>query len=289
MDNSARFSIIALILLGIAGTITVGIFGTYLYNNYVQQKNQVGVLQQEINSLKNQKPVPQVTKIIKSPPAPKDMASIISEWRPLISYIQCTFYDNGQPSISQGGSGTLNFGDFPTSDASGNLTGSTTGVNIITNAHVVTGDGKYLPHDCIIHIPNQAPILLTGNLGKNISVSSDGYDAAILNIDNPSASVLKLAHPLKTCNSLPLIGDQVVVLGYPAIGSSATITATDGIISGFDGDYFVTSAKVEHGNSGGAAILVKNDCYLGIPSFVDVGSVESLARILDGRVILENK
>ena len=59
------------------------------------------------------------------------------------------------------------------------------------------------------------------------------------------------------------------------------VTATEGIISGFDGDYYITSAKVEHGNSGGAAILVKESCELGIPTFVQTGSIESLARILD--------
>ena len=76
-------------------------------------------------------------------------------------------------------------------------------------------------------------------------------------------------------------------MGYPSIGSQTDITATEGIISGYDGNYYVTSAKVERGNSGGAAVALKDNCYLGIPTFVQVGDIESLARILDARVFLK--
>jgi hypothetical protein len=70
-------------------------------------------------------------------------------------------------------------------------------------------------------------------------------------------------------------------LGYPTIGSSGSITVTEGIVSGIEGDYYVTSAKIDHGNSGGVAILTKDDCYLGIPTFVkNNGGFESLGRIL---------
>ena len=83
------------------------------------------------------------------------------------------------------------------------------------------------------------------------------------------------------CTRKPSVGDSVVILGYPSIGSRTSVTATEGIIAGYDGNYFITSAKVEQGNSGGAAILVKDNCLLGIPTFAQVGKVESLARILD--------
>ena len=90
---------------------------------------------------------------------------------------------------------------------------------------------------------------------------------------------------MKFCSSVPDIGDEVVILGYPAIGASSGITATDGIISGYDGDYYVTSAKVNSGNSGGIAVDLKNDCNLGIPTLVDAGSLESLARILKAQTL----
>jgi len=86
-------------------------------------------------------------------------------------------------------------------------------------------------------------------------------------------------------NGVALIGDEIIILGYPTIGSQDDITVTRGIISGYDGDYYITDAKIEHGNSGGVAILLKDNCYLGIPSYTISGEAESLARILDGGVI----
>ncbi|MEJ0002135.1 MAG: serine protease [bacterium] len=79
------------------------------------------------------------------------------------------------------------------------------------------------------------------------------------------------------------IGDHISILGYPSIGGSS-LTATDGIISGYELDddvrFIKTSAKIEHGNSGGVAIK-NSGCILGIPTFIQAGSIESIGRILD--------
>jgi len=75
-------------------------------------------------------------------------------------------------------------------------------------------------------------------------------------------------------------------LGYPGIGGNNDITATEGIISSYDGDYYITSAKIEHGNSGGIAILIKDNCFLGIPSYAEAGEIESMGRILDGSKVI---
>src|SRR3990167_5880605 len=90
---------------------------------------------------------------------------------------------------------------------------------------------------------------------------------------------------IKLCTSIN-IGDKLVVLGYPGVGSSDTITATEGIVAGIEQNYYVTSAKIEHGNSGGAAILLKDNCWLGIPSYGEVGSAETLGRILKSSFII---
>ena len=83
------------------------------------------------------------------------------------------------------------------------------------------------------------------------------------------------------CNKAS-IGDHLSVLGYPSIGGES-LTATDGIISGFefrDGvRYIKTSAKIDQGNSGGIAIS-DSGCVYGIPTFVK-SQIESLGRILD--------
>src|SRR3989344_5363432 len=90
---------------------------------------------------------------------------------------------------------------------------------------------------------------------------------------------------IKLCPSVE-IGDKLLVLGYPKIGAKTGLTITDGIVSGIDKNYFITSAKIDKGNSGGAAILVKDDCYLGIPSSSAVGVIESLGRILKASFVI---
>jgi CheY-like chemotaxis protein len=79
------------------------------------------------------------------------------------------------------------------------------------------------------------------------------------------------------------IGDHLSVLGYPAIGGE-TLTVTEGIISGFEfqGEtrFIKSSAKLDHGNSGGVAIM-DSGCIVGITTFVQRGQLESMGRILD--------
>ena len=62
------------------------------------------------------------------------------------------------------------------------------------------------------------------------------------------------------------------------------LIATEGIISNtvssFD-NYFVSSAKIEQGNSGGGAFLKSGNCLAGMPTYVQVGAIESLGRLME--------
>lgn len=86
------------------------------------------------------------------------------------------------------------------------------------------------------------------------------------------------------CNTTYPIGTPVRVLGYPGIGAMFLPTMTEGIIASLEkeGDvyYYLTSAKIESGNSGGLALTQDLSCVVGIPTYVEVGEVESLGRIL---------
>lgn len=86
------------------------------------------------------------------------------------------------------------------------------------------------------------------------------------------------------CNESVSVGSKVVIIGFPYTGASFIPTITEGIISSFEniGDtrYYVTSAKIEHGNSGGIAVTENYRCTVGIPTSVSVGTSESLGRIL---------
>lgn len=130
--------------------------------------------------------------------------------------------------------------------------------------------------------------------GCSISIPGTYYDVSTQIIPHSTYDVAQIILPDsdftrtlqkndKACykeNITPELGDEVLILGYPGIGADS-LTVTEGIISGVDYPYFTTSAKIDHGNSGGAAILVEDDCLLGIPTGSVVGEIESLGRILD--------
>jgi len=197
-----------------------------------------------------------------------NLSSIIESWETKVVYLECDFQlSNSNIHYSTFGSGVLiKFDDLPT--------------KVITNKHVLIGPAFYNLKSCNVRFFNNSTKYYVPV--EDMSVSSLGYDWGILDINNTDENIKNITSvPTKICDQKPNLGDEVLVLGYPGIGSKDGVTATEGIISGFDGNYFITSAKVEQGNSGGAAILQKESCLLGIPTYASLGQVESLARILD--------
>jgi len=109
----------------------------------------------------------------------------------------------------------------------------------------------------------------------------------------PKTSLLSTAIFPKICSQTSLkAGEEIVVLGYPTIGGDSILPGvpnlrlitTEGIISNdvssFD-NYFVSSAKIEQGNSGGGGFLKSGNCFAGMPTYVQVGSIESLGRLIN--------
>lgn len=204
---------------------------------------------------------------------PYNTAQIISEWRPRIAYVECDWKNS---------SGVV----YQTLSGSGILTQEKNGYPaIVTNQHVVVDPSTGTPTSlCRIQIPDHNKTITAGT--AQISKSSAGYDWARIDLDSSDAYINSVAaKSFSVCSASPSLGTSIVILGYPGIGSQTDITATEGIISGYDNNYFITSAKVEHGNSGGAAILLQQNCYLGIPTFTRTGGLESLARILSAKYI----
>ena len=238
------------------------------------QQEQIDSLKKQVEDLKNKRPETKtITKEVPAKPA-IGLSSIVSYWRPRVAYVECDLekYDAQGGFITGSGSGSVFVADDGT-------------VRVVTNKHVLVIDDKIkaIASICRIKFPDNGNTFTASRANREIWWSSDenGGDWGYLTIAPNTSLNNILATPLKDCPAKPLIGDSILILGYPIIGSRTDITATDGIISGYDGDYYITSAKVEHGNSGGVAILVKSNCMLGIPTFAETGSIESLARILD--------
>ena len=84
------------------------------------------------------------------------------------------------------------------------------------------------------------------------------------------------------------VGEEIVILGYPTIGGEY-LTATEGIISGYEGTYYLTtSAKIEQGSSGGGAFLKSTGCLAGMPTFVRLGRIEAFARLINMPYLQQN-
>lgn len=162
---------------------------------------------------------------------------------------------------------------------------------ILTNKHIVTDEKGGIIKICIIgftELINQEP-----NFGtkENLNLAEvkyyttiDDMDAAILYLDNSSNKVYPYVDIWSSDSNILKFGNKIEVVGFPSIGGS-TITYTSGDFSGFgsssDGtqNYIKTTAPLEHGNSGGAAYNSNNQ-FIGIPTMVVAGTLNSLSYIL---------
>lgn len=187
-----------------------------------------------------------------------DIPAIVAAWSPYVYVIQCQFEGPDGVDKTSGGSATL--------------VRKGAEILVMTNKHVVT-EGEVEAEECLV---KRFDTDTEYDIEGDSIVLQEGKDIAEAPVPGAVLGIL----PTRMCTERSVIGDKVLILGYPGIGSKESVTATEGIISGFDGDHYITSAKIERGNSGGAAIDIKNDCFLGIPTLVYTGRVESLARIL---------
>jgi S1-C subfamily serine protease len=155
---------------------------------------------------------------------------------------------------------------------------------ILTNAHVVTGLGGEVLKELVISVPldpRQPCVEMfrarVDRVDKQrdlalVQVSSGFYGQALpADYDFPT---VELGEP-----DALAIGDPLWLVGYPSTGgqgSRVTITATRGVVSGFDtvafGTVLKSDATITLGNSGGAALDARGR-FVGVPtSTIELGS-----------------
>ena len=202
------------------------------------------------------------------------LRNVARSWSQRVPLIECTFgrqEDTGLTSFSTvRGAGTL----FRIDNEN----------VMVTNRHLLEDTERVL-ETCSVTYPDSDEIFTFGQSSLADNGASEFDVGKVLMKDAPSLFTNRTARTRDMCSEPAVIGDQIVILGYPSIGAENSVTVTEGIISGYENNFYITSAKVERGNSGGAAILVRENCYLGIPTFTASGRAESLARILDVNVI----
>lgn len=159
---------------------------------------------------------------------------------------------------------------------------------IITNAHVL-GQNPALSR-CIVWVPGDEMLYYA-----EIQDVWEDIDVAVLRITGEWLNnEMRVFQPgekeflfvSRVCSAEEMdFGDDLWVVGYPSVGGY-TLNVTDGVISGTHGAYVKTSAKVEYGNSGGAAFHTSG-CWIGIPTFSSVGEIESIGYILSPALMEE--
>lgn len=232
------------------------------------QQAEIDALNKQITELRNkQKNIPISQK--------KDLPTIISEWNSNVVLIVCKF-DNGN----------VDFG-------SGFLIRNTAGeTEVITNKHVLTYDTPgEAATSCAVRIPGDGNNIYTAynsqTIDNNPIRGNTDFDSGSIIITGGDAYFNSVADKnLPICQQQGQTGDSVIVLGYPDYaGQFENPTATQGIISGYANPYYTTSAQIEAGNSGGVAINPDKDCYIGIPSAVQMGKYANLGRILNANIV----
>jgi len=173
---------------------------------------------------------------------------------------------------------------------------------LITNKHVLKeADGEN--ESCVITVARdwnavandsekayQDDNLFIYSLNKNYTYwENEEFDFAITQIveyEQPLTFLNDVAMVTNEaeCNENLVVGSKIKIIGFPYTSSFSLPTITEGIISSWENisniPYYITSAKIEHGNSGGIAVTDNYYCMIGIPTAVVVGDSESLGRIL---------
>ena len=287
------------------------------------QQAEIDALKKTVEDLKNSKT--NTTSTIKNTDSnsitttkQKSLADIIAQWRKSTAYVECYWVNPStrQVYLKQSGSGLLvmlGTNDMPTVITNRHVvTDSQYGTASECDA-VFPGDkyafysinNLYRPAYTDYTVPSNPLSIPADPTNGQINLDNTKDVAFLSDFKKNDVDLVPPTISLENravsgnfpCASDPSIGDPIVILGYPSYGSGAgtitsvfshlEITATEGIVSGNDSGYYTTSAKIEHGNSGGLAIDETNNCYLGIPTASYTGEIESLGRILPASYIFK--
>lgn len=196
-------------------------------------------------------------------PKTNNTTDIVNQWSSAVYKVVCRFVGSNGKAYTQSGSGL----GFNMSDSA----------VFMTNRHILTPEIGGSLDRCTVS-QNGTDLFLLDLEDTRVDVE---LDFAFYVFSSPQNVFKKRLTSEHICRATSVSqGESIVILGYPITGVKNSATVTEGIIAGVEDNFYVTSAKIEQGNSGGAAVLTSQSCLLGLPTYAEVGRVESLARIL---------
>jgi len=163
---------------------------------------------------------------------------------------------------------------------------------VLTNAHVVQDDFGETVETCyggFVESAYETPEI-SFYLMPTIVKNDDYFDYAFTEAfdENDDPYIFPSAAVWGNSDSM-ILGEDITILGYPDSGlTGTTITSTSGSISGFSGSIWIKSdAAAEHGNSGGGAFDALGN-YIGIPTSVATGELNSYTWIENVNSVFED-
>ena len=194
------------------------------------------------------------TSVIIPPKENYKLEDIVKAWQPYVVKVTCTSLDSqGNTKSSSSGSG------FLSSDP-------VRGASILTNKHIFYNSDGISSDYCDIYFSESKDVVRVEK--KDRYISNKGYDKGTLVISKPSEYVASLINnsqiTSRDCkNTKPDSTDDLVILGYP----KDSVSYSRGKITGYTERFFVSSAIITDGYSGGISVSLKDNCYLGIPTY----------------------
>lgn len=222
-----------------------------------QKENEIAAQEAQLKELSSRLANFQTT------PKTNNTTDIVNQWSGAVYKVVCRFIGANGKAYTQSGSGL----GFNMSDSA----------VFMTNRHILTPEIGGSLDRCAVS-QNGAELFLLDLENTRVDVE---LDFAFYVFSSPQNVFKKRLTSENICKTTSVSqGESIVILGYPITGVKNSATVTEGIIAGVEENFYVTSAKIEQGNSGGAAVLTSQSCLLGLPTYAEVGRVESLARIL---------
>lgn len=161
---------------------------------------------------------------------------------------------------------------------------------VLTNYHVLEKDGLVIEDAAYISFLREFDAPPQQVFAAEVVETDKKLDLALLKItvdvyDRPLPDDLDLPHrPLGDPSSLRL-GDPLYIAGFPGVGgfeSRTSVSVSRGIVSGFVTDasgewlWIKTDARINQGNSGGAALSGFGLTFVGVPSMEAVNEDDEL-------------
>jgi hypothetical protein len=214
--------------------------------------NETSVVKQEVKTEENNHSTTEVVK------ENYKLEDVVKEWRPYVVRVTCIVLDsNGNKKSYSDGSGFLTFN-------------SAKGPTIFTNRHVFNLPDGTATNYCDVYFPDSKEVIRVDKNDRYIS--SKGYDKGSLLITQPSEYVSTLSKNTRfTVNDCIKANqdstDDIVIMGYPMGKPKDDISYSQGKIVGYKDRYFISTTTIISGYSGGVTVSLKDNCYLGIPTY----------------------